>query len=61
MPTDPKKITESRKSDRERFLSPEERQAHALEQIADTLEAIRMDFVSFQHMMASSQMRQGGV
>lgn len=42
MPADPKQVQESRKTERENLL-PQERQRHALEQIADTLESIRAE------------------
>lgn len=42
MVTSPQKITEARKERREK-LTPEQRQLAALEEIADTLEALRID------------------
>ena len=47
MTQDPKKITELRSRERT-GLNTEQRQATALEQLADTLEAIRIDLVGFQ-------------
>ncbi len=42
MHADPKDVHEARKAERENLL-PQERQRHALEQIADTLESIRAE------------------
>lgn len=45
---DPKKITETRKREREE-MDPQLRQIRALEDIADTLEAFRINFVAWAH------------
>ena len=44
--SDPKKITEARKRERD-AMDPQFRQIRALEDIADTLEAFRTDFLSW--------------
>jgi hypothetical protein len=44
MAIDPKKITEARKAERD-AMNPKQRRIRALEDIADTLEAIRAQFV----------------
>lgn len=59
MPTDVKKITESRREAREN-TSMEWRTTLALEQIADTLEAIRAEIVGLQHAVGTPP-RQSGV
>ena len=58
MVTDPSKITEARAKSRQ-YLSPEARQIEALEQIADTLEAIRIEFVGLQHVLGAMVRSQG--
>lgn len=50
MPVDVNKITESRRAQRE-ATQTDARAAIALEQIADTLEALRAEFVGFTVMM----------
>ena len=44
--TDPNKIREARKRERD-LMNQDQRQVRAIEDIADTLEAIRITFVSW--------------
>jgi hypothetical protein len=59
MVTEVRKITESRKAQRDAMANPQDRQAAALEQIADTLEAIRSDMIGTQQLVAQIA-RNGG-
>lgn len=54
MPTDPRKIAELRRSEREK-QTIEWRQVAALEQIADTLECIRIELVSLGHAFSDAR------
>ena len=54
MPTDPRKIAELRKPEREK-QTIESRQVAALEQIADTLERIRIELVSLGHALRDAR------
>jgi hypothetical protein len=56
MPTDPRKIAELRKPEREK-QTMESRQVAALEQIADTLECIRIELVSLGHALTDARRR----
>jgi hypothetical protein len=56
--TDVRKITDSRKGEREKSTL-EQRQVFALEQIADTLEAIRGDMIGTQHLIAQMARNSG--
>ena len=47
-----RKITEARKHERELVVDWQARQALALEQIADVLEALRGEFVGLSHLVA---------
>lgn len=57
MAYDPNKVTEARKAGRERTSGPEWRQIVALEQIADTLEAMRIDFAALGQVLGVAQTR----
>jgi hypothetical protein len=54
MPTDPRTIAENRKGNRDATAKSEDRQAVALEQIADTLEALRIDLVRWMSISPSN-------
>jgi hypothetical protein len=56
MPTDPRKVTEERKSERESKTS-DWRQVSALEQIADTLECIRAELATLTQAVADAPPR----
>ena len=56
MPTDPRKIAELRKPEREKQTIVS-RQVAALEQIADALECIRIELVSLDHALSDSRRR----
>ena len=56
MPTDVRKITESRKAERE-AATWEQRNTLALESIADMLDAIRADAIGAQHLLAAIAQR----
>jgi len=52
MPVDPQRISEYRKAQRDAISDPQALAAHNLGQIADTLEALRQEFVLFQGMLS---------
>jgi hypothetical protein len=54
MSTDPRTIAESRKGNRDATAKSEDRQAVALEQIADTLEALRIDLIRWMSISPSN-------
>ena len=56
MPIDTRKIAELRKPEREKQTT-ESRQVAALEQIADTLECIRIELASLGHALSDSRRR----
>ena len=53
---DPKKQREARKRERD-AMDASERQVRALEDIADTLECIRVDFIGMQHTLGAMARR----